>query len=488
VEGKLQKYDLNFEVPKADFDNNSLLSTMKNDYFIVIFRDSNGRVKVFGYLENPVRFTSEHSTGSSARGKNGYACKFYTEGTTEVVSFYGFEMPAIANEQFIGKPVTIKKNGQTIAIVPAGSVYEIPPTEWDDLQGSLEEAEELWGYITGFQSDLQAIGLILQTADIDLDTLQEISDKIQQLNEALGSVHSQNTDTKLAEGTEFEVTAEELKNLVENPPSSDVLAPGTEDEVTAVELREFLDNNKTAVVNYNPAEVMEPGLIRAHNNKFWKYVGALNEAGHTPAEDEWWDEVSKAEAVASFLQTTGQSTTAGMSQKAITDLLQMSSGVQAGTALDLAIKYQNRTLQGVRLVINSFLNPLIGRKVRWELVSQNKQITGTVTITTNVTVTGTGTLFLSELAVGQTIQIGGLRRVISAISSNTVLTVSQTWGITPTNEIAYAVDELLFNIGGGAVLQYPGYSFIPGLTNIIEVECVAANKYEIFISPIGLSA
>ncbi len=60
-------------------------------------------------------------------------------------------------------------------------------------------------------------------------------------------------------------------------------------------------------------------------------------------------------------------------------------------------------------------------------------LTGTVAVTANSdTVTGTGTLFLSELVVGDVINVGTQYGVVNAIAGNTSLTMTATWGTAVT--------------------------------------------------------
>jgi MSHA biogenesis protein MshQ len=60
--------------------------------------------------------------------------------------------------------------------------------------------------------------------------------------------------------------------------------------------------------------------------------------------------------------------------------------------------------------------------------SANTNLTGTVSVTNNnATVTGTGTLFLSQLTAGSVITIAGANYVVSAIASNTSLTLTRVY-------------------------------------------------------------
>ena len=51
-------------------------------------------------------------------------------------------------------------------------------------------------------------------------------------------------------------------------------------------------------------------------------------------------------------------------------------------------------------------------------------LTGSINPTASTTVTGSGTLFLSEISIGDEILVSGETRTVSAIASNTSLTVS----------------------------------------------------------------
>ena len=68
-------------------------------------------------------------------------------------------------------------------------------------------------------------------------------------------------------------------------------------------------------------------------------------------------------------------------------------------------------------------------------------VTGTVAaVNTSTTVTGTGTAFLTELDIGDSIFINGRHRKITSITSNTVLVIDTAWntanvsGVTITGQ------------------------------------------------------
>tara|TARA_R110000744_G_scaffold168902_1_gene286717 strand:- start:83 stop:601 length:519 start_codon:yes stop_codon:yes gene_type:complete len=62
-------------------------------------------------------------------------------------------------------------------------------------------------------------------------------------------------------------------------------------------------------------------------------------------------------------------------------------------------------------------------------------LTGSIDPTgTNTTVPGTGTLFLSELSIGDEIVVSGETRIIDSITSDTVATVGNAWGSNLAND------------------------------------------------------
>jgi len=64
-------------------------------------------------------------------------------------------------------------------------------------------------------------------------------------------------------------------------------------------------------------------------------------------------------------------------------------------------------------------------------------LTGTVSTTnTLATVTGSSTVFLNEVAVGDVIDINGTYRKVTAIASNTSLTISPAWSIANTSGVS----------------------------------------------------
>ena len=62
-------------------------------------------------------------------------------------------------------------------------------------------------------------------------------------------------------------------------------------------------------------------------------------------------------------------------------------------------------------------------------------LTGSIDVTgTNVNVPGTGTKFLSELAIGDTILVSGESRVVATVTNDTTATVTAAWGSDLAND------------------------------------------------------
>lgn len=70
-------------------------------------------------------------------------------------------------------------------------------------------------------------------------------------------------------------------------------------------------------------------------------------------------------------------------------------------------------------------------------------ITGTVAISATTAVVGTGTLFTTELEVGQSILIGSVSRTITVITDNTHLTVAAAWTATASGQTAKKYNQFL---------------------------------------------
>lgn len=114
LEGTSKRSSLPFSLPKDNPGVAQQLERAIDDEFIVLFRDANGNLKIFGTKENPVRFKFDYDTGKAHRGKNGYDCEFYYDGNHNVY-FYEGDVPVAP---ITVPPVRIEWNdGETVTTI-----------------------------------------------------------------------------------------------------------------------------------------------------------------------------------------------------------------------------------------------------------------------------------------------------------------------------------------------------------------------------------
>ncbi|NVJ47303.1 MAG: hypothetical protein HWE07_09250 [Cytophagia bacterium] len=126
-EGNARALGLDFVISKDTSVKASQLERATDDSFIVLFRDANGQLKVFGTKERPVRFKFDMTTGNNTRALNGFSCSFYYSGPDNT-TYYMAEDPEVLDPDS-SAPVVIQWNDgvtiQTIAVVQAGDVVRI---------------------------------------------------------------------------------------------------------------------------------------------------------------------------------------------------------------------------------------------------------------------------------------------------------------------------------------------------------------------------
>lgn len=120
TEGATKKPTLNFSIPKDRSDLIDMFNLMEEDEFIVLFTE-NGRQKIFGLLEKPVRFTANHDTGADIGDKNAYSCQFYYSGPNNIFYYSGTGGVAPAGPA----PAIVKFNGEAIASLAPGETLNI---------------------------------------------------------------------------------------------------------------------------------------------------------------------------------------------------------------------------------------------------------------------------------------------------------------------------------------------------------------------------
>jgi len=120
-------------------------------------------------------------------------------------------------------------------------------------------------------------------------------------------------------------------------------------------------------------------------------------------------------------------------------------GILSDTELILSKVYSGITQSGIIAFVNSKSAPLTNKITFTNLTSDIfKELTGTVdTVNGDATILGTGTLFTSELEIGQTLDIEGVFYTVDAIISDTELELSNVYsGITDTG---LTIKEKLIN-------------------------------------------
>jgi hypothetical protein len=120
-EGTSKTNRLKFSVPKDRAAVRLMFEQATEDELIILYKDANGKQKLFGLLEFPVKFRFNHSSGSTHAGKNGYDCEFYFEGPENMFEYDGTVTAAPAGPA----PAVVKFNGLPIASLAPGEVLDI---------------------------------------------------------------------------------------------------------------------------------------------------------------------------------------------------------------------------------------------------------------------------------------------------------------------------------------------------------------------------
>ena len=98
-----------------------MMDSAEQDEFVVLYKDANFSYKLFGTLENPVRFSYSYDTSARHAGRNGYSCEFRYEGPDNIFFYEG----AIALPPVGAPPVIIRWNGQVIGTAQPGAIVDL---------------------------------------------------------------------------------------------------------------------------------------------------------------------------------------------------------------------------------------------------------------------------------------------------------------------------------------------------------------------------
>jgi hypothetical protein len=120
-EGATKRNALNFTIPKDRADIKNQLDQAEDDEFILIFTDANGKTKIFGLLDTPVKFEFDHDSGAAFSNLNAYDCRFYYEGPDNLYHYDGTLPTAPVGTA----PAIVRYNGVAIASLAPGETLNI---------------------------------------------------------------------------------------------------------------------------------------------------------------------------------------------------------------------------------------------------------------------------------------------------------------------------------------------------------------------------
>lgn len=111
----------------------------------------------------------------------------------------------------------------------------------------------------------------------------------------------------------------------------------------------------------------------------------------------------------------------------------------------------------------------------YPIINKVKNLTGTIAVTNgNATVTGTGTAFTTELQVGDTIPIASIEYKVSAIASNTSLTLSALYAGTTASGLTVGRKMLRWSKNNQGKPP-DNYSILASIRNKIEFRTIWEN-------------
>jgi hypothetical protein len=120
-EGSSRNNRLPFRVAKDRATLRTMFVLAEEDEFIVLFTDANGKKKIFGTLDTPVRFRFDHSSGTRHGDLNHYSGEFYFEGPENMFEYDGSVESAPPGPL----PAVVQFNGEAIASLSPGQVFNI---------------------------------------------------------------------------------------------------------------------------------------------------------------------------------------------------------------------------------------------------------------------------------------------------------------------------------------------------------------------------
>jgi hypothetical protein len=118
-EGSSKANRLPFRLPIDLYNTRNMLEQAEDDEFIVLFKYPNGKRKLFGDLDRPVKFRFDHDSGQGYADGNFFSCEFYYDGPQNIL-FYSGAIPTPTPGT--GSARVEYTNGDLIALVNPSDV------------------------------------------------------------------------------------------------------------------------------------------------------------------------------------------------------------------------------------------------------------------------------------------------------------------------------------------------------------------------------
>lgn len=125
-EGPSKGNRLPFVVPRDRPELRRMFELGEEDEFIVVYKYPNGKQRIFGLIDAPVRFRFDHDSGGSHADLNHYSCEFFYDGPDNMFEYQG----AISTAPGGAAPATVTVNGLAVASLQPGETINFD-TDFD---------------------------------------------------------------------------------------------------------------------------------------------------------------------------------------------------------------------------------------------------------------------------------------------------------------------------------------------------------------------
>lgn len=128
AEGEYEEASLNFVIPRDQPAIRRMLQLALEDEHIVLYKDANNQTKLFGSLQDPVRFRFSHDSGGASSQRNAYSCEFHSSGSANSWFYLG----SVPSPPVGAAPALVRVNGQLVASLTPGQAIDFDtPFEFD---------------------------------------------------------------------------------------------------------------------------------------------------------------------------------------------------------------------------------------------------------------------------------------------------------------------------------------------------------------------